>query len=107
MAFKTRKSKGQEETPAPRGQYNNNRRSAVCVSPDPLARGEDPLAVAVQLRARHMRRFDEVDARMAVGDAERLSGIETVLLATTPSETFDGRRTSFRVLEASFAALIY
>ena len=67
MAFKTRKSKGQEETPAPRGQYNNNRRSAVCVSPDPLARGEDPLAVAVQLLAMHTRRFDEVDAQMAAG----------------------------------------
>jgi len=46
-----------------------------------------------------MRRFDEVDARMAAGDAERLSGVEAVLMATTPSETF-------RVLGASRAAPI-
>ena len=96
MASKTRKSKRQGEPPAPSGQCNLH-------LPGPLgpARGEDPLALAlaVQLLARHMRRFDEVDARMAAGDAERLSGVEAVLMATTPSETF-------RVLGASRAAPI-
>ena len=53
-----------------------------------------------ELLARHRRRFDEIDAQMAAGDAERHGGIEIVQVTARASDHSDVRTPSFRVLES-------